>query len=105
MKDISCPYCGEAQDICNDDGFGLEEDLLHETECEECYKIFVFSTHVSLNYTPHKADCLNGAEHKLKPTHTIPKYMTKMGCGDCDYRRAPLTAERARYDIPYPPKR
>lgn len=65
-KDIECPYCDAELDICHDDGFGYDEDTLHEMECDECGKNFVFSTMVSFNYFPQKADCLNGSSHNFR---------------------------------------
>jgi len=29
MDDVDCPYCGESQEICHDDGFGYSEDEDH----------------------------------------------------------------------------
>lgn len=85
--DVNCPYCGAGQEICHDDGRGYEEDRNHEQECGECEKIFVFNTHISFSYTAQKADCLNGSEHKYKPTGTYPCEYTRMRCIDCDHER------------------
>ena len=93
--DVQCPYCGAGQDICHDDGYGYEEDQLHEQECGECGKVFVFQTSISFYYEAQKADCLNGGEHHYKPTHTIPKECTMMECVTCDTRREPTEAEWA----------
>ena len=92
MSDVTCPYCGHEQEICHDDGFGYEEDQKHEMECCECEKTFVFNTTILFLYEASKADCLNGGEHQIKPTRTVPRKYTRMRCSDCDYER-PCTAE------------
>lgn len=91
-KDLNCPYCDHAQNVNHDDGFGYDESKNHEMECEECEKIFTFTTCISIDYSPSKADCLNGEDHNLKPTCTVPRKYTKMSCCDCDFTR-PCTAE------------
>jgi hypothetical protein len=63
--DLECPYCGESNEVCHDDGFGYSEDEAHEMECESCGKNFVFYTSISFSYSPQKADCLNGAAHRF----------------------------------------
>jgi hypothetical protein len=93
MSDIDCPYCGHGQEVCHDDGQGYAEDETHEMECYECEKSFVFTTCISFDYSPAKADCLNGAEHNFKPTITVPRKYTKMRCADCDKTRPCTDAE------------
>ena len=95
MNDINCPYCGAGQYINHDDGCGYEEDTLHDQECSYCEKSFVFTTAIHFFYEAKKADCLNGAEHKYKPTMTVPRRYTKMECPDCGTRRQPTEAELA----------
>lgn len=85
MSDLDCPYCGEGNEVCHDDGFGYEEDKRHEMECKHCDKTFVFTTCISFDFDPAKADCLNGGAHRLKESRTFPKRYTKMRCEDCDY--------------------
>ena len=63
MKDINCPYCDAELDIDHDDGFGYEQDKLHEQQCSNCEKIFTFTTYITFNYETFTADCLNGGEH------------------------------------------
>ncbi len=87
MKDIECPYCGEEQEVCHDDGQGYDEDVLHEMQCCKCDKNFTFTTWISFTYESYKADCLNGAEHKLNPTTAIPVEYTRMQCENCEYSR------------------
>lgn len=93
MSDVECPYCGHDQEICHDDGQGYDEDVFHEMECYECEKTFVFTTTIEFYYTPRKADCLNGSEHKYKPTITIPRKYTRMKCTSCDTERLPTDSE------------
>lgn len=93
MNDVNCPYCNHGQEINHDDGYGYEEDVLHEQECTECEKTFTFLTSISFDYSAHKADCLNGGDHKYKPTMTYPKSRTRMRCTDCDHKREPTQAE------------
>ena len=84
-KDVECPYCEKWQDICHDDGFGYEEDEVHEQECDDCGKTFVFYTSISYDYESNKADCLNGGKHDLEKTHCYPKELSRWVCKDCDY--------------------
>lgn len=84
-NDINCPYCNVGLEICHDDGFGYEEDEKHEMQCRSCDKNFIFTTSISFDYEPEKADCLNGEPHKLKESTTIPRRYTKLQCENCDY--------------------
>lgn len=95
MKDCECPYCGAEQDINHDDGYGYEEDKTHQQECHSCEKTFTYITCISFSYDTYKADCLNGGEHKWKPTITFPKECTRMRCEDCDEERQPTSEEWA----------
>ena len=65
MKDIECPYCEHEFDICTDDGHGCEESFTYHEQCPACKKLFTFTTTLSFHYEADKADCLNGAKHKL----------------------------------------
>ena len=91
--DCECPYCGKEIDICHDDGYGYEEDVLHEQYCGACDKYFTYTTSISFYYETYKADCLNGSEHKFKPTKTFPIEFTEMKCEDCEERRKPTEEE------------
>jgi len=93
MKDLKCPYCGEDLEVCHDDGDGYEQDVLHEMECGNCEKSFVFYTNISFSYEPFKADCLNDGRHVYKPTITYPKEATRMRCNMCDEERQPTEDE------------
>lgn len=97
--DIECPYCGAGQDICHDDGQGYAEGERHEQECSECEKTFVFTTSISFYYEAEKADCLNGAPHKLEMSRTYPRQYSQMECKDCDFRRKPTPEEFAEAGI------
>lgn len=91
MSDLECPYCDAANEVCHDDGFGYEEDQAHAMECSECGKNFVFFTCISFDYSPRKADCLNGCEHRFSDAihyvhpgsifKTVSRY-----CLDCGLR-------------------
>lgn len=83
MSDLDCPYCGAEIDICNDDGHGLNEDQIYQEQCPECEKHFVFTSYITISYTPEKAGCLNGSEHKWKEKQTYPREYTRLCCEDC----------------------
>lgn len=93
MKDVECPYCGKPVEINHEDGYGYSEDDIYNQRCLECGKTFSYTTHVSYSYDVNKADCLNGGEHKYKPTVTFPKIFTQMECEACGDRREPTTEE------------
>jgi endogenous inhibitor of DNA gyrase (YacG/DUF329 family) len=97
--DVNCPYCGHPQDINHDDGYGYSESEIHNQYCGQCDKTFSFTTTISFSYEVNKADCLNGDEHKYEPTHTFPKYFTKMQCPDCGETRELTQDERKEMDI------
>ena len=92
-KDIDCPYCDAGQDVCHDDGAGYEEGVLHEMRCDSCGKRFAFTTSISYDYEPQKADCLNDGAHAWSQTHTTPIEYTKMECEGCGERRHPTPEE------------
>jgi hypothetical protein len=92
-NDLQCPYCGADQEVNHDDGAGYDENKLHEQDCRECGKTYVFETLISVDYTPHKADCLNGAEHILKFRKSWPHTHSRMCCQDCDYERPATESE------------
>ncbi len=98
--DINCPYCDAELNINHDDGNGYTEDEIHEMQCKECEKNFVFGTSIIYHYSPHKADCLNGEDHKYELTHTSPKAFSKMRCEDCEEERELTEKERIKFEIP-----
>ncbi len=83
MNDVICPYCSYTQEICHDDGYGVEEDIPHQQECPVCDKTFVYWTYISLNYRIYEADCLNGEEHDFQRTHTSPPEAARLECIMC----------------------
>ena len=93
MNDIECPYCGKEQEVNHYDGYAYTENVLHEQQCCECEKTFVFTTYTSYSYTPYKADCLNDGEHAFKATSTYPKECTRMRCSQCNEERQPTEEE------------
>lgn len=94
--DVECPYCGAGQEICHDDGYGYEEDRIHEQDCGKCGKTFAFNTSISFYYEAWKADCLNGGKHNFQEVRTYPKYYKHwVRCEDCGFeeRSDPMTQE------------
>jgi Zn finger protein HypA/HybF involved in hydrogenase expression len=83
MTDINCPYCDAELNINHDDGFGCNEDEIYQQECSNCEKTFCYTTKITFNYFPFKADCLNGENHKYEKTHTCPVEYTKLRCSVC----------------------
>ena len=100
MKDINCPYCNAELNIDHCDGQGYDEDELHQQECEDCNKSFVFTTSIIYSYYPSKADCLNGGNHNYKIVTTYPKYFSKMRCTSCDDERSLTEDEKVKHKIP-----
>ena len=98
--DLNCPYCDAELNVCHDDGFGYQEGVKHEMQCDECEKSFVFETSISFYYEPEKAECLNEGVHDYEPTNVTPKCFTKMRCNMCDYERELTDKERTDLDIP-----
>lgn len=95
MADLECPYCDSSLDVCHDDWFGYEENILHQMECKYCGKSFVFETYISFHYSPSKADCLNDGKHIWKPSRTYPIQFTRMVCQTCGDERTPTVEEMA----------
>lgn len=86
IHDLECPYCGEGNDVCHDDGAGYEEGKRHEMQCSHCEKYFVFETTIMYHYEPEKADCLNGEPHDMKPVTHFPRHWPNwVQCKNCDH--------------------
>lgn len=100
MIDVSCPYCGHSQNIDHDDGYGYEEDEIHNQECKKCNKTFAYFTNIIFSYDAFKADCLNGSPHQYQPNKCVPNCFTKMQCIVCGDERTPTDEEREVYNIP-----
>jgi Zn finger protein HypA/HybF involved in hydrogenase expression len=82
-KDLECPYCGAGHDVEPED---RGEGTAHQMECGECENTFVYYSHISFDYTPYKADCLNGGEHKWKQTYADHNVKI-LQCEDCQEQR------------------
>lgn len=91
--DLNCPYCDAEVEINHDDGFGYTEGVLHQQQCPQCKKYFVFETSISFYYEPSAADCLNTGDHHYRQTHTFPAEFTKMRCDLCGKERNPTPPE------------
>lgn len=100
MEDIRCPYCDEPHEVIHDDGYGYEENTMHEMECSDCGNTFGFTTSISFYYESHKTDCKNKGEHVWKPSKTHPKCFTRMICETCWEEREPTAEEKIKHEIP-----
>lgn len=98
--DLNCPYCNAEIEICHDDGFGCQPEILHEYECPVCDKRFVFSVEWTINHYPQKADCLNDGKHDYQLTDTTPVEFSKMECAMCGKSRELTQSEREQFNIP-----
>lgn len=97
--DVQCPYCGVGNEICTDDGCGMDESKLEFQECRNCEKVFSFSTSIIFVYNAEKADCQNGADHHYKITSTSPREFSRMRCTMCDKERPLTDDERTLHGI------
>lgn len=91
-----CPYCNAEIEIRHEDGYGYEEDEIHQQECYECGKTFGFTHQTIHSDDVFKLDCANGAEHKWEKKIGYPKeyYFGKYHCKDCgEIKQEPLTEE------------
>lgn len=98
--DIECPYCEEGININHDDGYGYEEGVKHNQECDHCGKTFVYETSISFYYEVEKADCLNDGEHTWEVQRGYPRFLLGMKCSECGEVRQPTEEERKIYNIP-----
>jgi hypothetical protein len=109
-SDLNCPYCDGAIEVCNDDGFGIDESRPWSMDCPHCSKAFVFHSSLSLTYVAEQADCLNGGEHKMIPYPHYPRYYPGwQQCETCgheeggpDHGEPPLSREEASSRTPQP---
>ena len=53
-KDVECPYCGHAQNINHDDGYGYDEYTEFEQECPNCERQFGFTTEIHFHYDVYR---------------------------------------------------
>lgn len=88
MNSEKCPYCEKENKINHDDGYGYEEDVVHQQQCGHCDKYFTYTTSISYYYDVSKADCLNGSEHKwVVNTGCSPGYLSNFHtCEECAER-------------------
>ena len=84
-KDTECPYCGADVVINHDDGYGYNEDDLHQQECGECGKTFTYTTVIHFSYRSRPADCLNDGVHRYEKTKTYPPQFAQMRCTECGH--------------------
>jgi hypothetical protein len=99
MSDVNCPYCNEEIKIDHEDGYGYEQEILHEQHCSKCDKSFVYQTYIHFTYDVYKADCLNGSDHKFKLSNTFPIEFSRMVCEDCWHERPLTEEERISHNI------
>jgi len=78
MTDVTCPYCGEEQEINHDDGYGYEEDGDYMQDCS-CGKGFKFTTSISFSYDVY---CQEG-DHEMQPFGE--KWTDMYECKNCNY--------------------
>jgi len=97
--DLECPYCGKELVVNHDEGQNYEQDTLHEMECSECEKNFVFTTYMHFSYEAKKADCLNDNKHNWEITRTVPVELSRMRCTMCDKERPMTDEERSQFGI------
>lgn len=96
MSDVECPYCGADQEICHDDGYGYDEDAIHQQTCGECSKVFAYTTAIIMHYEAMQADCLNGGAHAFvrRKRFGIHGARDVLCCSMCDHEEAvPVTQE------------
>lgn len=91
--DTECPYCEKGVEINHDDGYGYAEGEIHNQECDNCGKTFIYTTSISFSYETEKANCLNGGKHDYKAQTCYPKFATKMECQMCGDTRKPTEKE------------
>lgn len=100
MQEIKCPYCEKNIEIDHDEGYGYEEDVVHQQTCHLCDNTFTYITYIIYHYYPEKAECLNDGEHDFKLTQTYPRCCAKMRCSMCDEEREPTPDEKMKFKIP-----
>ena len=95
--DLECPYCEAELYVCHDDGFGFDEDVQHEMQCDRCEKNFTFQTCISHDYYAEKADCLNGGPHRFGDWQVAWVHEGKKAedryCKDCERSERRTTPE------------
>jgi len=87
MNDVICPYCGDGHPVEPED---REEDIAHQVECD-CGKTFIYYVHITFDYAPYKADCLNGGEHNWVESYSDHRLKIER-CKCCNMER--ITREK-----------
>ncbi len=62
MNYPECPYCGHAQEINHDDGYGYDEGEVYHQECSLCGSIFAYTTSITFEYDLLPAPCMNESD-------------------------------------------
>lgn len=83
MNNLYCPYCDHDCGDYFEDMHKSDEE--YEWECNKCGKNFIFIIEYYANFSGHKADCLNGGEHKWKKICGVPveAFENRRRCADC----------------------
>ncbi|WP_299076627.1 hypothetical protein [uncultured Paraglaciecola sp.] len=85
MSDVECPYCGQEQEVCQDDGHGCEDGKVYEEQCGFCEKYFALTPSISFDFYSKKADCMNGGVHDWRVNqHIYDGYKQYRRCNNCD---------------------
>lgn len=87
MSYFECPYCEEELEEPDLDGCKPME--IYEDECPHCERKFGFTIEYSVEYSTHKAECLNGGTHDWNDILSYNKHMEEYysvyreckGCG------------------------
>jgi hypothetical protein len=84
MKDLTCPYCGNEQNVDDIN----ETDCTHEVECEKCERIYGVTIEYYPSYFELKMPCANGEPHDMKKITRAPRVMNgchEYSCRYCDH--------------------
>jgi hypothetical protein len=93
---VECPYCEHEFEVCQDDGFGTDENETYEQECPKCEKAFALTVSISFNYSGTKADCMNDGEHNFREDkYLAPWTVGKERCKSCGQE---ITVDKEAHD-------
>jgi len=95
MTETTCPYCGHTQkepEEC------YEENVLYDTQCEKCNKIYGIRPFYLKSYTESRMDCANGSEHKWEKICGVPAelFKYKRRCAYCEEEKIIDETEHAK---------
>jgi len=93
MSSIKCPYCTKEVEIDYDDGFGYDQDVKWQQECDHCERTFYFTTHISIDHEAFAAPCIDSGEHNWKLTNAYPRKCVQWRCVCCDEEKAATREE------------